>query len=320
MQDTKPLLLETDFPNIRRNKLETLQVNLGYLCNLSCTHCHVSAGPNRTELMNRETVDLVLEFIARHRISTLDMTGGSPEMNPHFRYLVTAARAMEVTVMDRCNPTILVEPGYAYLPAFLAENEIVVIASMPCYQQRNVDAQRGKDAYARSIRGLLDLNAQGYGKSSTGLVLNLVYNPDEAILPPPQDALEAEYKRQLFLDHGIVFNELYCLANMPIGRFGARLLAKGSYTDYMMLLRDSYSERNLDTVMCRNLISVDYRGYVYDCDFNQMLDIPINATEKARPHLRDLLDTDIADWPIASGEHCFGCTAGQGSSCGGALS
>lgn len=320
MQDTRPLLLETDFPPIRRTRLDTLQVNLGYLCNISCTHCHVNAGPTRTELMDKATIDLVLDFLARQQIGTLDITGGSPEMNPHFRYLVSAARALGVTVMERCNPTILVEPGYEDMADFYAEHELVVIASMPCYQEQNVDKQRGKGVYRDSIRGLKLLNDKGYGKPGSNLVLNLVYNPDEPILPPSQAGLEADYKRELMADHGIVFNELFALANMPIARFGARLLARGKFVDYMALLRDSYSESNLATVMCRSLISVDYEGYVYDCDFNQMLKMPMIASDKPRPHLADLLERDIDGMAIATGEHCYGCTAGQGSSCGGALS
>lgn len=319
MRDTRPLLLETDFPAIARNKLATLQVNLGYLCNLSCTHCHVNAGPTRIELMDMDTIETVLRFLEVQDISTLDMTGGSPEMNPHFRELVTRARALGVTVMDRCNPTILGEPGYEYLPEFFVENEIVVVASMPCYQEQNVDRQRGKGVYRESVAGLQKLNAVGYGDPETGLELNLVYNPDDPILPPEQSGLEADYKRELLNDHGIVFNSLFALANMPISRFGARLLAKGQYVDYMNLLRDSFGEDNLQTVMCRELISVDYRGYVYDCDFNQMLDLPLLASDKARPHLSDLIDLSLEGKPIAIGEHCYGCTAGQGSSCGGAL-
>lgn len=320
MQDTRPLLIESDFPRIRRGKLDTLQVNLGYLCNISCTHCHVNAGPTRTELMSRETIDTVLEFLDVRDIAFLDMTGGSPEMNPHFRDLVTSAREMGVAVMDRCNPTILVEPGYEDLPDFFAENEIIVIASLPCYQEQNVDKQRGKGVYQDSIAGLKKLNEVGYGVPGTGLQLNLVYNPDEPILPPSQEGLKEDYQRELKQDHGIVFNELFALANMPIQRFGARLLAKNQYVDYMKLLRDSFSESNLETVMCRNLISVDYQGYVYDCDFNQMLEMPLIATESPRTHLADLLDAVLEDLPIAVGEHCYGCTAGQGSSCGGALS
>lgn len=319
MQDTKPLLLETDFPPINRGQLDTLQVNLGYLCNLSCTHCHVNAGPMRTELMDKDTIDLVLKFLAKGKISTLDMTGGSPEMNPHFQYLVKEARALGVTVIDRCNPTILGESGYEYLPEFFAGHEIVVVASMPCYQEQNVDKQRGKGVYQESIAGLKKLNAVGYGMPGSDLVLNLVYNPDDPILPPPQESLEADYKKALAEEHDLHFNQLFALANMPISRYGARLLAKNQYVPYMTLLRDAFSQSNLDTVMCRSLVSVDYEGYVYDCDFNQMLEMPL-VSDKPRPHLNDILGQDLEGQSIAIGEHCYGCTAGQGSSCGGALS
>ena len=319
MRDTRPLLLETDFPKIKRASLTTLQANLGYLCNISCTHCHVNAGPARTELMSRETIDLLLDFVCSNNIGMLDVTGGSPEMNPHFRYLVETASALGVKFIDRCNPTILVEPGYKCLPQFFAAHDVMVVASLPCYQEQNVDAQRGRGVYQDSIAGLKALNAVGYGQQRSGLVLNLVYNPDAPILPPAQAGLEEDYKRELVADHGIVFNELYALANMPISRFGARLLAKGQYAEYMSLLRDSFSEANLDNVMCRSLISVDYEGYVYDCDFNQMLSMPLVATDRERTHLSELMTMDLAENPIAVGEHCYGCTAGQGSSCGGAL-
>jgi len=319
MRDTRPLLLETDFPPIQRDRVTALQVNLGYLCNLSCTHCHVNAGPTRTELMGRDTIDLVLQYLEQQQVSTLDLTGGSPEMNPFFKDLVVAAGKLGVTVMDRCNPTILTEPGYEDLPEFFAEHKIVVVASMPCYQEQNVDRQRGKGVYEDSIQGLKMLNAVGYGQADSELQLNLVYNPDEPMLPPDQVSLQADYKRELFDDHGIVFDELFCLANMPISRFGARLLAKGQYTDYMTLLRESFSEANLTNVMCRSLVSVDYQGYVYDCDFNQMLEMPLITSTAGKTHLKDLLAKDLAGNQITIGEHCYGCTAGQGSSCGGAL-
>ena len=317
MQDTRPLLLETDFPAITRDRLETLQVNLGYLCNISCTHCHVNAGPTRTELMDSETLSLVLDFARERNVGTLDLTGGSPEMNPGFCDLVRDARVMNINVVDRCNPTILVEPGYEDLAQFLASQQVQIVASMPCYQEENVDGQRGKGVYGRSIEGLKRLNALGYGQPDSGLTLNLVYNPDAPILPPPQQELTADYKDALATEHGIVFNDLYCLANMPISRFGARLLAKGDYADYMTLLRDAFVPDNLQTVMCRSLISIDYRGYVYDCDFNQMLAMPLASDRQV--HLSQLLDAEIAGYPINIGEHCYGCTAGQGSSCGGAL-
>lgn len=317
MQDTRPLLLQSDFPPLARAGLDTLQVNLGYRCNLSCAHCHVNAGPTRTEMMARDTVDLVLDVLAQRQVRCLDLTGGAPELNPHFRELVEAARAMGVHVIDRCNLTVLFEPGMESLGAFLAGQQVEVVASLPCYLESNVEQQRGKGVYNDSIRAIRALNALGYG-SDPALPLNLVYNPVGPVLPPPQDALQADYKRELAERFGLQFNQLFTITNMPISRFGAVLLAQGQFHDYMALLRDNFSDANLDGVMCRSLVSVDWRGYLYDCDFNQMLDIPMLASD--RRHLRDLLgEAEVAGWPIATAEHCFGCTAGQGSSCGGAL-
>tara|TARA_A100001011_G_scaffold10415_2_gene11533 strand:- start:7706 stop:8518 length:813 start_codon:yes stop_codon:yes gene_type:complete len=270
--------------------------------------------------MDRETINVVLDYLSIKEIDTLDLTGGSPEMNPYFCYLVEAASKMGVRVMDRCNPTILEEKGYEYLAEFLAKHEVIVIASMPCHSEQNVDRQRGNGVYRDSIAGLKKLNALGYGNPDSGLLLNLVYNPDAPVLPPPQEELKRDYRRILWAEHGIAFNELYVLANMPISRFGARLLAKGDYVEYMNLLRGSFSQENLETVMCRSLISVDYQGYVYDCDFNQMLLMPLIVSDKPRTHLSELLKIDLAGVDIATGEHCYGCTAGQGSSCSGALS
>jgi len=318
MLDTRPLLLETDFPLIRRGRLETLQVNLGYLCNLSCTHCHVNAGPKRKELMSREMVDVVLEYIRKKSIRILDLTGGAPEMNPHFRYLVTEARKMDVEVIDRCNLIILLEPGYEDLAQFLAEQQVTITASLPCYLEENVEKQRGKGIYDGSIEALKLLNNLGYGVQDN-LQLNLVYNPIDLNLPPEQSGLEADYKRILKEQFDIEFNQLFTITNMPISRFGGMLLSKGLYNKYMGILKDNYSAGNLDTVMCRTLLSVDYQGYVYDCDFNQMLKMPLLASTKPRPHLKELLDEDLENNIIAVGEHCYGCTAGQGSSCGGAL-
>jgi len=318
MLDTRPLLLETDFPLIRRGRLETLQVNLGYLCNLSCTHCHVNAGPKRKELMSREMVDVVLEYIRKKSIRILDLTGGAPEMNPHFRYLVTEARKMDVEVIDRCNLMILLEPGYEDLAQFLAEQQVTITASLPCYLEENVEKQRGKGIYDGSIEALKLLNNLGYGVQDN-LQLNLVYNPIDLNLPPEQSGLEADYKRILKEQFEIEFNQLFTITNMPISRFGGMLLSKGLYNKYMGILKDNYSAGNLDTVMCRTLLSVDYQGYVYDCDFNQMLKMPLLASTKPRPHLKELLDEDLENNIIAVGEHCYGCTAGQGSSCGGAL-
>ena len=319
MRDTWPLLEPIPFPAIRRGAVETLQVNLGYRCNQSCVHCHVNAGPNRTEEMDGATVELALSFLERKRIGTLDVTGGAPELNRHFRHLVNAARDMGVRVMDRCNLTILEVPGQEDLADFLAAQQVEIVASMPCYLLDNVDRQRGKGVFDASIRALKRLNAVGYGRAETGLTLNLVFNPQGPALPPAQAALEADYKRVLGEAHGIVFNTLFTLANMPIQRFGATLIAKGQFDRYLELLREAHRDENLDGVMCRSLISVDYRGYVYDCDFNQMLDLPLKRGRRERTHLSELFDRDIAGNPIRVAGHCFGCTAGQGSSCGGAL-
>jgi radical SAM/Cys-rich protein len=319
MRDTWPLLEHVAFPPIRRGRLETLQVNVGYRCNQSCVHCHVNAGPNRSEEMSNETVDIVLAFLARQRVATLDITGGAPELNPHFRRLVRKARDLGLRVMDRCNLTILEVPGEEDLADFLAREKVEIVASMPCYLEGNVDAQRGKGVFDGSIRGLKRLNRLGYGKPESGLMLNLVYNPQGPSLPPPQDSLETEYKRVLGEQHDIVFNRLYTLANMPIQRFGAILISKGEFDRYLDLLQRAHLDANLDQVMCRNLVSIDWRGYVYDCDFNQMLDLPLRRAGRERVHLSDLLDADFEGEAIRVAGHCYGCTAGQGSSCGGAL-
>jgi radical SAM/Cys-rich protein len=319
MRDTWPQLGEIAFPPIRRGRLDTLQVNVGYRCNQSCVHCHVNAGPSRTEEMTAEVAEDVLAFLARKQIMTLDITGGAPELNPNFRRLVHAARDMGVRVIDRCNLTILEVPGQEDLADFLAREQIEIVASMPCYLEDNVDRQRGKGAFDGSIRGLKRLNALGYGYDASALVLNLVYNPQGPSLPPPQETLEADYKRVLGERYGVVFNRLYTLANMPIQRFGAILIAKGELGPYLDLLRHAHLDANLEHVMCRSLVSVDWRGYVYDCDFNQMLDLPLALTGRERLHLSDLLDADMEGQPIRVAGHCYGCTAGQGSSCGGAL-
>ena len=282
-------------------------------------HCHVGASPHRTEEMPGEVVDIVLAFLERQRIATLDITGGAPELNPHFRRLVAAARDMGVRVMDRCNLTITEVAGQEDLPEFLAGQQVEIVASLPCYLEDNVDRQRGKGVFEGSIRALRRLNALGYGRAGSELILNLVYNPQGPSLPPPQAALEADYKRILREQHGVVFNRLYTFANMPIQRFGSTLVSRGEFDGYLDLLRHAHLDANLDGVMCRNLISVDWRGFVYDCDFNQMLDLPMARGAAVRVHLSDLLDDDIADHPIRVAGHCFGCTAGQGSSCGGAL-
>jgi radical SAM/Cys-rich protein len=319
MRDTLPLLEQIPFPPIRRGRLDTLQLNVGYRCNQSCVHCHVDASPHRTEEMSAAIADLALAFLEHHRIATLDITGGAPELNPHFRRLVTNARALGVRVIDRCNLTILEEPGQEDLAQFLAGEQVEVTASMPCYLEDNIDRQRGKGVFAKSIRGLQRLNSLGYGRENFGLVLNLVYNPQGPSLPPPQEALEADYRRVLGGTYGIEFNHLFTLANMPIKRFGSMLAIKGEFDRYLGVLRSAHADANLDHVMCRNLISVDWQGYVYDCDFNQMLGLPLTDGGRPRVHLSDLMDVDLTDNPVRVAGHCYGCTAGQGSSCGGAL-
>jgi radical SAM/Cys-rich protein len=319
MHPTLPLLQRTNFPPIRRRRLDTMQVNLGYKCNQSCLHCHVNAGPNRTEMMDAETVALVLDVLRERQLSTLDLTGGAPELNVHFRDLVRGARALGVRVIDRCNLTILSEPGHEDLAEFLAQQGVEVTASLPCYTPGNVDRQRGDGVFERSIAGLRQLNALGYGKEGSGLILNLVFNPQGASLPPPQGALEADYKRELMQHFGIRFDHLFVVTNMPIQRFGSTLVSKGTFASYMKLLRGAYRAENLDTVMCRSLVSVGWQGDLYDCDFNQMLELQAHVGEVQRPHLRDLLKHDIEGESIAIADHCYGCTAGQGSSCGGAL-
>jgi len=319
MRATLPLLVQSDFPPIARRRLETVQANLGYVCNQSCLHCHVNAGPTRTESMSGETVEQLLAFLAASGAGTLDLTGGAPELNPHFRPLVARARAIQVKVIDRCNLTILEEPGQEDLAGFLAAHQVEIVASLPCYTEELVDRQRGKGVYGKSVRAIRRLNELGYGREGSGLALNLVYNPQGASLPPAQEKLEADYKRILGEAFGIRFNALFTLANMPIQRFGSTLVTKGQFNAYMDLLRGAHRDENLEGVMCRTLVSVDWQGHVYDCDFNQMLGLPLPLAGKARAHLADLLGRDLDGNPIVVRDHCYGCTAGQGSSCGGAL-
>jgi radical SAM/Cys-rich protein len=302
------------FPALRRGRLTTLQVNLGYRCNQACSHCHVDAGPHRTESMAADTLALIPPVLEARGLTCLDITGGAPELHPGFRRLVRAGRELGVEVIDRCNLTILSEPGQEDLAEFLAAEGVTVVASLPCYLENNVDRQRGGGVFRRSIEGLRRLNALGYGQEGTGLELHLVYNPQGPSLPPPQQALEDDYRRELGSEYGIRFTRLLALANMPIQRFAEQLRRSGALERYEVLLREQHRDANLPHVMCRQLISVDWRGFLYDCDFNQMLGIPA-----ARSHLRDLLAWDPTDAPIRVDRHCFGCTAGSGSSCGGAL-
>jgi radical SAM/Cys-rich protein len=319
MHATLPLLQVTDFPPLRRTRLDTLQVNLGYRCNQSCVHCHVNAGPQRTESMTRETLAHVLAYLRASRVATLDITGGAPELNAHFRELVLAARALDVATIDRCNLTVLEQPGQEDLAAFLAEHQVEITASLPCYLEDNVDRQRGQGVFEASIRGLRALNALGYGRPETNLRLNLVFNPQGPVLPPDQRTLERAYRDELHSRFGIVFTRLLTLTNMPIQRFGSMLVSKQQFGPYMRLLRDNFRPDNLESVMCRSLISVDWQGWVYDCDFNQMLGIPLAWKNRSRVHISELVREDLEGNPIAVLDHCYGCTAGQGSSCGGAL-
>ncbi|MDH5300701.1 MAG: arsenosugar biosynthesis radical SAM protein ArsS [Gammaproteobacteria bacterium] len=319
MHATLPLLQASDFPALRRGRLQTLQVNLGYVCNQSCLHCHVNAGPGRKEQMSAAMVDEVLAFVRRSEVTTLDLTGGAPELNPHFRRLVAQARSLGRQVIDRCNLSILSEPGQEGLAEFLAEHQVEIVASLPCYLQENVDTQRGAGTFDASISGLKKLNALGYGVPGSGLMLNLVYNPQGPSLPPPQQALEQDYKAHLREHYAIEFNHLFTITNMPIKRFGSTLISKGQFSEYMQLLKSSFSETNLAQVMCKTLISVDWQGFVYDCDFNQQLELPLRMAGGRSVHLRDLRADELIGHPIVVADHCYGCTAGQGSSCGGAL-
>jgi radical SAM/Cys-rich protein len=320
MHATLPLLQVSGFPALCRRQLTTLQVNLGYRCNQTCVHCHVNAGPTRTEMMDAQTLALIPGVLKARGLATLDLTGGAPELHDGFRDLVRAARKIGVEVIDRCNLTVLFEPGQETLAEFLAAHQVQVVASLPCYSLENVDNQRGKGVFDKSIAALKKLNALGYGRGSD-LTLNLVYNPQGPVLPPEQGKLQAAYKRELFEHFGIEFDELFTLANMPIQRFGSMLISKGQFNDYLRLLKDNFAAANLPNVMCRDLVSVDWQGYLYDCDFNQMLglELPDSLAGGTRPHLRDLLTKDPAGQSIRVAEHCYGCTAGQGSSCGGAL-
>ncbi len=319
MHDTQPLLAGSDFPAIFRKHLEILQVNLGYLCNLSCLHCHVNAGPKRTEMMSLETIEQILALAEATNIHTLDLTGGAPEMHPHFQYLVKAARNIGIKVIDRCNLTILEDPRHIGLAEFLAEQQVEIIASLPCYLEENVDKQRGKGVFKDSLSALRRLNQLGYSQPGSPLQLNLVFNPQDAVLPPDQQSLEQAYKLHLQEHYDIVFNQLYAIANMPIKRFGSMLVTQGRFDEYLNLLRDSYREVNLAQLMCLNTLSIDWQGFVYDCDFNQMLDMSLGAVDKSAVHITEISLQALNGAKIATAAHCYGCTAGQGSSCGGAL-
>ncbi|MCG8556507.1 MAG: arsenosugar biosynthesis radical SAM protein ArsS [Proteobacteria bacterium] len=310
--------------SLSRSALTTVQINVGKRCNQACHHCHVDAGPARVESMGRDVAERVVRLVARApSVDLVDITGGAPELNPHFRWLVRTLRGHGVQVMDRCNLTILFEPGMQDLPAFLADHQVAVTASLPCYGPGNVDKQRGKGVFDRSIRALRILNQHGYGLAGTSLPLDLVYNPLGASLPPPQVALESRYREVLRAEHGIEFNRLLTLTNMPIQRFARSLERQGQYDAYMSLLVNHFNPATIEHLMCRTLLSVGYNGRLYDCDFNQMLEIALGAPrrDRATPTTVWELDSlqDLAGQRVATAEHCFGCTAGAGSSCGGAL-
>ena len=303
---------------LNRRAINALQINLGRYCNLACIHCHVESGPTRTEVMNRETVDDVLRFLASSNISALDITGGAPELNPNFDYLVESAVGLGRHVMDRCNLTVILEPGKDYLPEFFKRHGVELICSLPCYSEENVDRQRGKGTFELSIRALQMLNAIGYGRDDN-LVLNLVYNPVGPHLPPAQEKLEKDYKNILNEQFGVVFNQLFCLTNMPITRYATHLKLRGEYDSYMNLLESSFNRSTLEQVMCRNLISIGWEGLVYDCDFNQMLNLPIRDRAGKPLHISSLPIEQVRNHAITVGNHCYACTAGAGSSCGGTL-
>jgi radical SAM/Cys-rich protein len=319
MIDTLPLLVkDIQFPMIRKGKVNTFQVNLGYLCNQQCNHCHVNASPTRTEIMSKEIIDKIIDVISKSKnITILDLTGGAPEMNPNFKYLVESLSARLDKIIVRSNLTILMEPGYEDYIEFFVKHGVEVTASLPCYSQENVDAQRGKGVFDDSIKALQALNKAGYASHSTNLVLNLVYNPGGAFLPPPQQQLEEEYKNILHEQFDIQFNNLYTITNMPIKRFGSTLVSKKEFDDYMTLLQDSYNKSSLDSVMCKNILSIGWDGNLYDCDFNQMLNMKV--ANDSQNNIKQLEQWQDAEQDIVIANHCFACTAGQGSSCGGAL-
>ena len=318
MHDTLSLLNTQQFPAISREKIETVQINLGYRCNQACLHCHVNASPDRKEQMSRHTIRQVIEFIDRVKPTVVDLTGGAPELNPHFREIVSEIRDRRISIIDRCNLTILFEPKQEDLHSFLSHHQVTITASLPCYSESNVNSQRGDGVFKKSIDGLRLLNDVGYGHGDPNLQLHLVYNPLGASLPPPQEALEIEYKEHLAKNYGVKFDTLLTITNMPIKRFGSTLVSRGEFKKYMQLLKDNYSEENVSSVMCKSLVSIDWEGYLFDCDFNQMLGLPLgDSTQKT--HIQDLNTDRIHGKSIAVRDHCFGCTAGRGSSCSGAL-
>ncbi len=318
MLDTLPLLNKISFPAINRKKINILQINLGYRCNQQCLHCHVNAGPNRREEMSHEVLMQTLDFIKYNCIQIVDLTGGAPEMHPEFIELIEALHQLGVKVIDRCNLTILNESGYEHLAEKLAEKQVEIVASMPCYLEENVNKQRGNGVFESSIKALKTLNELGYANEDNSLILNLVYNPQGASLSPEQVQLEKDYKIFLMEQFGITFNQLFTITNVPVKRFGSTLISKNEFKPYMELLQSAHQMDNLDVVMCRYQLSIDWQGYIYDCDFNQMLELPLQKNGK-KLHIADARIEELENRDIIVAGHCYACTAGKGSSCGGAL-
>jgi len=310
--------MKEKFPAIYKEPIETLQINIGYKCNQACKHCHVNSSPLRTEKMSNEMIFLIPKIIEKYKIKTLDITGGAPELHPEFKNLITSLSTKQVEIIDRCNLTIFFEEGYEDLPEFLAKNKVIVTASLPCYEKNNVDLQRGFGVFEKSINAIKILNDLGYGKRENGLQLNLVYNPVSPILPPSQEILEKDYKKILFEKYNIVFNNLYTITNMPINRYEESLRREGKLNTYYKLLKENFNEKNLENLMCKKTISVNWLGEIFDCDFNQQINF---REDKGPKTLFDLLDESFTfNYGVAVKEHCFACTAGAGSSCGGTLS
>ena len=306
------------FPKINKENIDTLQINIGYKCNQACKHCHVNSSPSRTEMMSNKIIDLIPEVIYKYQIKTLDITGGAPELHPRFKDLILSLKSQQINIIDRCNLTIFFEKGFEDLPSFLADNKVTITASLPCYEKDNVEKQRGLGVFDKSIEAIKILNNLGYGKLDKKLQLNLVYNPIKPSLPPPQDKLEIDYKKILYDKYKITFNRLYTITNMPINRYADFLKMTGELDQYFELLTSNFNQENLENLMCKKTISVDWEGQIYDCDFNQQLKLKSVSGPK---NLYELLNyTSLFDYQIAAKNHCFACTAGAGSSCGGSLS
>ncbi|WP_198266175.1 arsenosugar biosynthesis radical SAM (seleno)protein ArsS [sulfur-oxidizing endosymbiont of Gigantopelta aegis] len=319
MLETLSLLNKISFPAIKRKSIDILQINLGYRCNQQCLHCHVNAGPKRKEEMSHEVLMQILDFVENNQIKTVDLTGGAPEMHPEYSFIIASLHALGVKIIDRCNLTILTEPGYEHLMQELADKQVEIVASLPCYLEENVNKQRGNGVFESSIEALKGLNQLGYGQPDSALILNLVYNPQGASLAPDQAQLEQDYKLFLANEFDIQFNQLFTITNVPVKRFGSMLLSKQAFHPYMELLQSAYQPANLDGLMCRYHLSIDWQGFIYDCDFNQMLDLPL-INDDSKLHISSVSLDDVKQRDIIVAGHCYACTAGQGSSCGGALS